>query len=43
MAIAHNAIKTKAKTPARKTNRLWNMRMLMIGLPIIRLPSMNLA
>src|SRR5205807_1373649 len=43
MAIAHRTIKIRAITPARKTNRLWKMRMLMAGPPIIRFSLRNLA
>ena len=43
MAIAHRKIKIRAAIPDRKRNRLWDMRMLMVGVAIIRLLSMNLA
>ena len=43
IATAHSRIKIKAATPARTTNLLWNMRIWMVELPIIRLRSMNLA
>src|ERR1700746_769281 len=43
MAIAHRTIRIRATTPARKTNRLWKMRIVMAGPPIIRFSSRNLA
>src|SRR4029453_10282583 len=43
MAIAQRTIKIRATTPARTTNRLWKMRILMAGPPIIRFSSRNLA
>src|SRR5262245_60958858 len=43
MAIAHRKIKARATTPARKTNRLCKMRILMDGTPIIRFSSRNQA
>src|SRR5215813_14202664 len=43
ITIAHKRIKTRAARPARRTNRLWKMRILMAGPPIIRFSSRNLA
>src|SRR5262249_26884664 len=43
IATAHKTIRIRATTPALKTNRLWKMRILMAGPPIIRFSSSNLA
>src|SRR5262245_40198221 len=43
IAIAHRKIKMRATRPARRTNRLWKMRILMAWPLIILVSSRNLA